>query len=473
MLDGKAARDTAVVAIGPLGAAMASMALTLIMSWNFAPAILGGLAILELVALFFVMTFTLGLDQAYVREYAQVDDRFRLFASAMVVPIAVGSVVAIALALVLPRLGVTILTEAGDDGVVLAAIYGLAALVIRMLSINLRMGGPPATFSMLQVVQRGATVMILALTLVFSEGRGLRTAMICYVAGALVSVGLHLAASRTAIRHAASHPVDMALFRSLLRYGIPVVFAASLYVLLSSADRIALAFFDTKSELGRYAVALSIAGTINIFTSVFSIIWAPMVYRNEERARDQSVIRPYLETVTLLTFVSAGGVAAAAWFLPVIFPSDYADVAFFVPACMALPLLYILAEAFGIGIGVSRRMIFATVASGVSAAAALGVCSLLVPGYGARGAAFGVLIGAYCFLILRTEMGAALWYRLPSRSMYLAAGLYLIGCIGSLFGGDRLGSLYPMCWIGFALACGVLFHQRIAAGVTMLRARIV
>ena len=67
MLDGKASRDAVIVAIGPLGAALSSMVLTVLMSWNFAPAVLGALAILELVALFFVMICTLGLDQAYVR----------------------------------------------------------------------------------------------------------------------------------------------------------------------------------------------------------------------------------------------------------------------------------------------------------------------------------------------------------------------------------------------------------------------
>lgn len=472
MLDGKASRDAVIVAIGPLGAALSSMVLTVLMSWNFAPAVLGALAILELVALFFVMICTLGLDQAYVREYATSRDRQALFAAAVTVPVVIGAAVALVLSFMLPRLGVRILSEAGSAGIVFAAIYAFAALLIRMLSVTLRMSGSPAIFSALQVAQRGATVAILAVVLLVSKDGGPKTAIACYVAGALVSVALHFAACRTEVRHAARHLVDTALFRSLLRYGFPVVFAASLYVLLSSADRLSLAFFGTGTELGRYAVALSIAGAVNIFTSIFSVIWAPMIYRNEELARDEKIIRPYLETVTCLTFISGGGVAAVAWFLPMIFPRDYAEVAFFVPACMALPLLYVLAEAFGIGIGVSRRMVFAAGASGISALTALIVCGLLVPGYGARGASFGVLVGAYCFLILRTEFGAVLWYRLPSRSMYLVAGLYFVGCVGSLFGGDRLGSFYPLCWIGFVLACGLMFHQRIAAGVTMLRLRL-
>jgi len=461
-------RDIVVISAGPLGSALFSIVLIFIVSWNFAPEVLGVLAILELVALLFVMIFTLGLDQAYVREFAGAPDKFSLFAAAFRVPALFALGAAVVLPLLLPAIGVNFLPEAGDLGTAIAIGYGLAALAIRMLSVALRMGAAPSIFAGLQIAQRGGTVLILALFLSLSPTRNLSDVMLCYLGGAFLSVLLHAVFCSREVRYALAHRIDAQLFRSLLRFGLPAAAAAFLYALLSSSDRLSLAFFGSNRDLGIYAVALSIAGSINIFTSVFAVIWAPLMYKNEDRARDISVVEPYLDIVALLTFLAAGAVSTLSWFLPTFFPADYLGVAYFVPACMALPLLYILSEAFGIGIGVSRRMGFATLASAASAAAALGTSFLLVPAYGAAGAAFGVLIGALCFLIARTEIGALLWYRLPSAKMYLATMLYFLGCAISLLWASALGMFFPLYWVAFSAFCLLLFRHRIGLIMSMM-----
>lgn len=465
-------RDALIISAGPLGSALFSIILIVVVSWNFAPEVLGALALLELVALLFVMIFTLGLDQAYVREYAAASDKSSLFAAAMRMPAILALTVAAIGMGALPLLGIRILAAAGNPGTLIAIGYGLAALTVRMLSTAVRMGGAPQVFAGLQVVQRGVTVVILALFLFVSPVRDLTNAMLCYLGGALASVTLHLVACRYDVGYALRHRSDPQLFRSLLRFGIPAAIAAFLYALLSSSDRMSLAILTSSRDLGIYAVALSIAGSVNIFTSIFALLWAPLVYRNEDGARDATAISPYLDAVTLLTFLAGSAVSTLSWFLPMFFPVDYAGVAYFVPACMALPLLYILSEAFGIGIGVSRRMGFATIASGISAAVALSTSFLLVPAFGAAGAAFGILAGATTFLLARTELGARLWYRLPSPRMYLATGLYFLGCTGALLWGSRLGLFFPLYWIAFGMSCLLLFYHRIPMMLSLVQQSI-
>lgn len=465
-------RDMLIISTGPLGSAIFSILLIFIVSWNFPPEILGALAILELVALLFTMAFALGLDQAYVREYSAAQDKLVLFASAMRVPVASAAAAAIALAGIFSIVGFRPLPAAGDIGTFVALGYGVGALIIRMLSITLRMKGVPYEFAASQIAQRAATVVVLTLFLLLSTDRSLLAVMTCYLAGTLISVSLHLFFCRAEASYAVVSRADRPLFRSLLKFGIPAATAAILYALLSSADRISLAALGNNRDLGIYAVALSIAGSVNIFTSIFAVIWAPLVYKNEDQARDASAMAPYLDIVTMLTFCAAGATSAASWFLPMVFPADYAGVAYFVPACMALPLLYILSEAFGIGIGVSRRMGFATLASAVGAGAALGVSFLLVPGYGATGAAFGILTGALFFLVARTEFGAFLWYRLPSLRMYAATALYFSGCVISLLWASGFGIFFPVFWIFFCAFSLLLFHRRIGLIVELVRQTI-
>lgn len=462
-------RDILIISIGPLGSALFSILLVFMVSWNFPPEVLGVLALLELIAVVFVMVFTLGFDQAYVREYAAAADKSVLFATAARTPIASALIVVGVAVGVLPMLGINILDAAGQSGTFVALAYGLAALVIRMLSVTLRMGGSPATFAGLQVAQRAATVAILAFCLVVTTDRTLTGAMLCYLMGSALSAALHLLACRGHVRYALSHRSDTQLFRQMLRYGVPAAVAAFLYALLSSSDRLSLAIFGNERDLGIYAVALSIAGAVNIFTAVFSVIWAPFVYQNEEQARDATAIALYLDIVTLLTLLAGAAISTIAWFLPIMFPADYAGVAQLVPACMALPLFYILSEAFGVGIGVSRRMGFATVASAISAAVALGVSFLSVPTLHVAGAALGIAAGALSFLVARTELGAALWYRLPTTKMYLAVSVYFLGCIGALLWGSQLGLFFPVYWAGFGMFCVLLFYDRLRTIVSLAR----
>jgi O-antigen/teichoic acid export membrane protein len=458
-----------IIAAGPLGSALFSIVLTFIISWNFVPEIVGLLAILELVALFFVMVFTLGLDQAYVREHAGADDTLMLFAAAIVVPILLATASAMTAAIVLSTLHVAILPNIGWTGTAIALFYGVSSLVIRMLSTSLRMSAAPQLFAVLQVVQRGVALVCLVSTLSITTTRSPLIVLTCYMTGAFASVVLHLVACRREVGAALANRFPVPLFKSLLAFGLPAAVSAFLYALLSSSDRIAMAFFGTARDLGIYAVALSIAGSVTIFTSIFAIVWAPFIYGNETRARNAEVIRPYLDIATLLTFLAGGAIATIAWFFPYIFPKDYSGVAYLVPACMALPLLYILAETFGIGIGVSRRMGYATLASGISAAVAFSVSFLLVPGLGAKGAAAGILAGSLCFLVVRTEISAILWYRLPSLRMYALAIVYGIGAAVSLSSGAGLGVFFPLYWAAFCIGCLIVFQHRLAGCLALMK----
>ncbi len=469
MLRGSGGLGAIVIAAGPLGSAAFSIVLTFVISWNFVPEIVGLLAILELVALFFVMVFTLGLDQAYVREHAGANDTAILFMAAILAPVVLAMASAVTAAIVLSTLHVAILPNLGWTGTAIALLYGVSSLVIRMLSTSLRMSAVPQLFAALQMVQRGVALACLVSTLSMTATRSPLVVLICYMAGALSSVVLHLVACRRQVVAAIANRFPLPLFKSLLAFGLPAAVSAFLYALLSSSDRIAMAFFGTARDLGIYAVALSIAGSVTIFTSIFTIIWAPFVYGNEARAKDAAVIQPYLDIATLLTFLAGGAIATIAWFFPYIFPKDYSGVAYLVPACMALPLLYVLSEAFGIGIGVSRRMGYAMLASATSAAVAFSVSFLLVPGLGAKGAAAGILAGSLCFLVTRTEIAALLWYRLPSLRMYALAIVYVIGAAVSLSSGARLGVFFPLYWAAFCVGCLVVFHHRLVVGLGLMK----
>lgn len=204
------------------------------------------------------------------------------------------------------------------------------------------------------------------------------------------------------------------------------------------------------------------AGSVGIFTAVFGILWPPYVYRMADgQGANPDFLRPYLEVVTMLTFLVGAAISGFSWFLPFFFPVAYDLIPRLIPACMSLPLLYILSEAHGIGIAVSRQTKFSVVASGLGALTALGAGAALAPIDPLNGAASAILAGSVVFLILRTEFSARLWQRLPAQKLYSATFFYVIGCALSLWCTRHDVVLIVGYWAGFVCAVAFMFRERL------------
>ncbi|WFL78710.1 hypothetical protein P7228_06510 [Altererythrobacter arenosus] len=446
---------------GPVASAVFSTGLVFLISWNFKPEILGSIAILELTAVFFTMALTFGCDQAYVREFASEKDKAALLANAFRVP-TFATVAAVALLLVFLLIWeIEIIPQAGIAGTILAVGYAAGALIIRLLSTVLRMSERLLALAVLQATQRVVTLVLVTAVVVLTDVRQLMIVLSCYLLAVLVSVALHIFALRGELIEASRRQFHWEGAERLLRFGIPAGLAAILYALLASSDRLALAFWGSVRDLGIYMVAQSIAAILTIFTSIFAIIWAPFVYQSVAREKDESSYTPYVEAIVFASFACAGTISALAWFLPILFPADYDQLARYVPACMALPLFYLLAETYGVGLGVSRRMDVAFTISGGGAAVALALSFLLVPQFGVAGAALGILLGSLVFLIGRAELAARIWYRLPSQKMYFAVTLFTLGAALSLALGSVFQTWLMMYWVGFLIALFAMFRARL------------
>jgi O-antigen/teichoic acid export membrane protein len=300
--------------------------------------------------------------------------------------------------------------------------------------------------------------------LFFSEIRSLDILLYCYLIGILSSLIFYVVICWNEILSVFRIQINKSEFQNMLGFGIPTAIAAFFYALLSASDRLSLGFSANHYELGIYTVAVSAAGSLNILTAVFGILWAPYIYRIADReGAAPEKLRPYLETVTMLTFFVGAAISVFAWVLPFVFPVDYDLVPRLIPACMSLPLLYILSEAYGIGIAVSRKTKFAVVASTLGALVALLIGSVLVPINPLSGAASATLAGSLAFLILRAEFSAKLWQRLPLQKLYFSTFLYVCGCVLSLWF-IRKDTLFMIAyWTGFACLISIMFRHRLVA----------
>ena len=206
-------------------------------------------------------------------------------------------------------------------------------------------------------------------------------------------------------------------------------------------------------------MAVSFGAAALIFQSIFSTIWAPMVFRwvneNENLDRIAKIVPPMLAAAAAVLCLA--GIFSPL--IPLILPSKYAAVQFILLSSILFPLLYTMTEVTGIGINVSRKTWLVTVISVIALAANFALCRLLVPALGAKGAAASMAVSFWLYFALKTEASVLLWQKLPRTKIYGTTLICLFSCLAYTFWGSR--GNYPLFAAGWAAAlAGIGFAYR-------------
>lgn len=164
-------------------------------------------------------------------------------------------------------------------------------------------------------------------------------------------------------------------------------------------DRIFLRSLSTFEQLAIFSVAISFANAASIIQNIFSTLWAPMVYKisndDEESIKLVNKASQYILLVVVTVFCIAG---LFSWLVDFFIPTTYADVKFILLACLGYPLLYTLSETTVVGIGISKKTSYSMLASLLALGINLVLNYVMVPKYGASGAAVSTCLTFWFFL---------------------------------------------------------------------------
>lgn len=180
-------------------------------------------------------------------------------------------------------------------------------------------------------------------------------------------------------------------------------------------------------------------------------------------------IREYVLAATIFLFVLAG---LFSWLVTYLLPENYEKVQFILVACMGYPLFYTLSETTVIGLGITRKSGYAMLASIIAVMTSFAANYLLVPSYGAAGAAASTSFAFWIFLVLRTEFSCLVWRKIPRAKIYISTFFCLVAAMfTSITGNDyQLSSIVLWAVIGVvslflfrrplkALRAGLIFRR--------------
>ncbi len=430
-------RQIAAFAIGPIGGAVLGLITLPIIAWFFSQEDVGRMAMVQVTIGFSTLLFSFGLDQAYVREFHEVKDKPALLKRALLPGLLILSV----------TLSILLVSESALSGwlfgisdwhlSLLIAVAVFAAFISRFLSLVLRMNEQGLAFSMSQLLPKVVLLAIIGGYVLLGANTSLTNLVIANTAAFVFVCVAFAFNTRKELIAGITATLDWQHLKQMLRFGLPLILGGVAYWGLTAIDKVFLRTLASFEELGVYSVAVSFAGVATILQSVFSTVWAPTVYKwasKGEGLENVHKVSRYILCLVVLLFCLAG---LLSWIVTLFLPANYAAVQWILVSCLGAPLLYTLSETTVVGIGITRRSSFAMLAAVVAFVGNLVGNWLLIPRFGAAGAAVSTCISFWVFFVLRTEFSIYLWKPVPRLPLYGYTTLVVAGAsLFTIYGTD-------------------------------------
>lgn len=451
-------KKIAAFALGPVaGAALSFMTLPLV-TWFFSQEDVGRMAMLQVAISFCTLLFTLGLDQAYVREFHETKSQPALFKIVFLPGFLLLSIIITVVLMSGNTISLYLFEIDSRLLSVLVAVAILASFLSRFLSLILRMKEQGLAYSMSQVLPKLFLILIIGGYVLFAANKSITNLVLANVAAILFVSIIYTWNTRKEWLSGLKERIDCFYLKELLKFGAPLIFGGLAFWGLTATDKVLLKELSDFEQLGLYSVAVSFAAAATIFQSIFSTVWAPTVYK--WAAADEGLdkiykVNRYVLLVVIVLFCLAG---LFSWVVSFILPDNYNAVQWILISCLGFPLLYTLSETTVVGLGITRR-------SGLSMLAALLAFLInlfgnwwLIPIWGAKGAAVSTCVSFFFFFFFRTEFAIYVWRPIPRLSLYTYTILVVVGAVISSIHGERYTIAMMTFWL--AVLCSVFFVFR-------------
>ena len=414
--------------LGPIVAAFLGLLTVPLMAWVFIPDVIGKIAMLNTFLAGCTLVFTLGLDQAYVREFHETEDKPILLGTLALPSLFITLLFSALILFFHEFIALTLFSEIEHTlyivGLVSIAVF--TSLVFRFSSLILRMNEYGFKFSLIQIIPKLTLLILILSFLASNKASDFTIALSFSLFATLASVILAIFFTRKEWYLASLRKIDPNILIGALKFGSPLILSGFAFWGLISVDKLAIRYYSGLEQLGLYSIAFSFAAVMAIFQKVFSTIWAPIVYRwHKENIKIEqfNLITDWIVMVLTTTFFIVVIISPLLLYL---LPSTYVSVINLLPACMLFPIFYTISETTVVGLNISRKTSYSIIITLLPLALNILLSVLLVPKFGAGAAAVSVALAFFLYLILRTEASRLLWKPFPVYKIYIVSLLLII-----------------------------------------------
>lgn len=419
------------------------------------PEVYGQLSMFQTATSLISLVLLLGVDQAYVREYSAVQNKSQLWYTSLFLPVVL-SIGAAGIGIIFAKPIGHLLFGSSTLLPAIGTALAIPLLILyRFLLLSVRMSEAGKLFSAMQIVSK-AVIAVTTIGFVVLFGSGLSQILFPVLIGHTVVI---LFAIPT--RHVPSIGtlnVSSTQLKSLLQFGIPLLAASALMWILNSLDKVALRTWSTFSELGIYAATFRLSAILLLIKQAFTTFWTPTVYRWYETGVSEKRFQRVAITITYGLTIVYALLIAFRWIIILLLGPEYRDAVHIVPLAAIYPILITMSITTVMGIEFSRKTYWATIVTAVAATVNIVGNWILVPEYGAFGAALATAISFCVYFWLRTFISNRLWHGLKLNRIAIGfSTIIFIGFVAIWFADWRVDAIVSiLVIIPFAIA---LFRQ--------------
>ncbi|HEH4353806.1 TPA: lipopolysaccharide biosynthesis protein [Acinetobacter baumannii] len=414
--------------LGPIGAALLGILTIPVLTWMFTVEDIGRFSILQIVLSFSCILLTLGLDQAYVREYHEVDNKAVVFKTSILT--------SVLFSIFITTLFIIFSIDSISQNAYKISSYYLSSMTIvcviltmllRYVTLNIRMQEKGLIYSISQIFPK-IFLLIAVLGLFFLGSNKLDFNKLITIQA--ISLFLVLIIFCVYIKgdliDLLKVNLDYKLLKKMLIFGFPLVVSGLVFWLMQACSRIFLLNYSTLLEVGLFSVAVSIAAGFSVLTTIFNTIWVPTIYKLVKEGDPVNEVERVSQIIALAISFILFAVCICMPLIPKFLPKTYNEIGHIILLCVLQPLLYTLSESTAIGILVKRKTIISIFISIIGLLANMILLWLLVKSHGAIGAAISLAISFWIYFILRTEVSSRIWKDFKRYKLYLHSLLSVV-----------------------------------------------
>jgi O-antigen/teichoic acid export membrane protein len=205
--------------------------------------------------------------------------------------------------------------------------------------------------------------------------------------------------------------LDVDVLKENLKFALPILPATLLSWFAFSIDRISLRQYSSFKELGLYSAAFKVVSIMSLVQAGFTSFWIPVAYEKFEVHGDdsKSFFKRANQIVSFVMFSFGFLILIFKDIIFLFFSKSYREASTIVPFLIFQPVMNTISETTVLGINLTKKTHWHTVIMGITCFANFIGNQILVPIFGARGAAISTGLSYVLFFTLRTAIAERLY----------------------------------------------------------------
>ena len=358
-------------------------------------------SLISIIVEMLVVFCSLALDQSFVRFFYEVEEeeRGKLLKDCLYYPVFITIFSSLIIFIFRNQISIFILGKK-EKVIWLIIVFSIVALIIKSFAfLVVRMQQKGGLYSFFYILIK---VVEFSFILLFFKiyGNDYKVIVLATLFSTLITSLLMIVVERKIWKLGGKRKIEK---KELLNFSAPLVLTLALTWDFGSSDKITIKIFSNLKELGLYSGAFRIVSVISVIQTGFTSFWTPFIYERYSKNPDDLVFyKKANDYLSLIFFLIGFSILATRNIIIILLGEKYYDSLFIVPMLIFVPIMYLISETTMMGIGFKKKSKYFLYISIIVAIFNIIGNILLVPKYGAKGAAISTGISYIIFFSLRT-----------------------------------------------------------------------